>query len=67
FEIWEGWAKSIAKQVGGKDGRGRLLPVQQSSFNDINMWYKTADPARTSYDAGAGGPEKSKNFIIIFN
>jgi hypothetical protein len=23
-----------------KDGRDRLLPTQQSSFNDINMWYK---------------------------
>ena len=36
-----GWAESMMKQVGGiKDGLGRLLPMWQSSFNDIKMWYR---------------------------
>ncbi|MDD1750930.1 MAG: hypothetical protein LUO89_13775 [Methanothrix sp.] len=41
------------KRIGEKDGLGRLLPTHQSSFNDINMWYKAADPGRTSRDTGA--------------
>ena len=44
----------IAKE--GKDGRDRLLPMHPSSFNDINMWYKQEDPARTSHDACAWRP-----------